>query len=482
MKAKFSWELVLVGAIIIIVAVILNRNEPTPAGLESTLTEEEATVAESREYAPVAPKPATSDNTAEDFTATVNEISDSYIAFVDPVVVATEQESQIAAATQSEQTDIQSAQTETQSEQTETQSEQTETQSAQTETQSAQTETQSEQTQAQSERTETPASSSEPRKTNDREREILASTTRMLGNVLDGTSALTDEISGDSPFNKRYNEDVATLYQEQRFPAFALASITTNLENGNVQLLTHNSSDILVQIWLPENMSEAYFNKSHVAVLSKSPESLTIKVEKKPVADDWYSRIKSWWSSTSSGNGFQPGVRIVVPEGALTLNIETRAGNIEAFNAGGDIKIETRAGNLSLTGLYGNITADTRAGNIRSYGLSGNTTLRTRAGNIVAENHDANAELLTRAGNITVETQTANRSMNLESRVGNITVKIPASANADINLNGTQINVSERFETSGEIESQYIRGVLNGGGASLKAHTRLGSVSIQPID
>ncbi|MCH8494554.1 MAG: DUF4097 family beta strand repeat-containing protein [Balneolales bacterium] len=447
MKSKFSWELVLVGGLIIIVAVMLNRNEPTPTGLESILTEEEAPIAESRESAPEIPEPVKPDNTAEEITnsSTDDELTDSDVTLAEPTVAVTEQENHIAAAAEP-----------------------------------GQPETQSNQSEAQSGQTETPASNPDSRKTNDREREILASTTRMLGNVLDGTSALTDEISGDSPFNKRYNEDVATLYQEQRFPAFALGRITTNLESGHVQLLTHDSSDILVQIWLPENVSESDFNKSHVAVLSKNPESLTIKVEKKPVADDWYSRIKSWWSST--GNGFQPGVRIVVPEGALTHIIETRAGNIEAYNAGGDIQIETRAGNLSLTGLYGNITADTRAGNIRSSGLSGNTTLRTRAGNIVAENHDANAELLTRAGNITVETQTTNRSMNLESRVGNITVRIPASTNADINLNGTQVSVSDLFETSGEIESQYIRGVLNSGGASLKAHTRLGSVSIQPID
>ncbi|MCC5926715.1 MAG: DUF4097 family beta strand repeat protein [Bacteroidetes bacterium] len=299
-----------------------------------------------------------------------------------------------------------------------------------------------------------------------------------LGEVLSSVGSAVDGMSGAGEFDNRFNEEKASLISEERFPAFALAAVDVDIETGHIQLTTHSGSDVIVQVWVADRNQSGEFERFYRTVVSKNPESVQVRIERIQRDEHWTSRLQRLWA-TDVSNSITAGVRVLVPEGGLTYKLRTQSGNIEAMNAGGDITLETRAGNLTLVALYGRTVAETRAGNIRANKISGTTALRTRAGNIQADEIRANTELRTRAGNITASIHSTNQRIDAESRVGNVNLSIPSPMRADISIDGSSATLDEHFEFDGERASQYIRGTINGGGPLVRVHARVGNASVR---
>jgi hypothetical protein len=306
---------------------------------------------------------------------------------------------------------------------------------------------------------------------NNRERMVA------LGQILTSVGTAVDEMGRSGDFNDRFNESSATMVTEERFSAFALASVNVDIETGHLQLISHTGSEVIVQVWVSDRNKSGEFERFYRTTISKNPESVQVRIQRKDRNEHWTSRLQRLWA-TDVSNSITAGVRVLVPEGGLTYKFHTHAGNIEARNVGGDINLETRAGNLTLYALYGRSVAETRAGNIRADQISGTTALRTGAGNIMADNIRANTELRTRAGNITATVLSTNQRIDAESRVGNVQIYVPADIRADISVDGSNAQLDELFNFDGEKEAQYIRGTVNGGGPLIRVHSRVGNSGI----
>jgi hypothetical protein len=299
----------------------------------------------------------------------------------------------------------------------------------------------------------------------------------VLGTVLNHVARVTDEISGNSDFSRKYSGQDASMVKSQEFAAFGIGRIQSDLTATNILMKSHDSDQVVVELWLSDGFTLQDFQKEYTLEISRNQEVLTISIENSDQETEFFSRLFGFFER--GGKNVQPGIRILVPEGALTYELNSSAGNIEVFNTGGDIVLNTRAGNMRIGGLYGHITADTRAGNIRAENISGKMILRSRAGNIDAREIDAHSELRSTAGNIRITLDSITRDLDLETRVGNIHLDVPEGFAANVSLDATQVSVPASFEITGDKSDRYVRGELNGGGPLLKAHTRVGNLTIR---
>jgi hypothetical protein len=288
--------------------------------------------------------------------------------------------------------------------------------------------------------------------------------------------SIGDMFYSQGNFEDRYVKN-GTLLSEESFSALGISEIATDAQMSNIRITPHSSSNVVVRMYLPANTTKDDFDKLYLANVTKSPEKVDISmafIEKKG------SGFFSWLFNLGSYriDPFAPGIEILVPEGALSHNILTLAGNVEAYHIGGEIKLESRAGNISAEGLFGSMKLETRAGNIRVDSLIGDATLQTRAGNIHIKPSDAHIKAQTSAGNINYSRGNSFRSAELETRIGNIDISLPSDATVDVDLRATVVEFPRELSFSGDKDGRSIKGKVAGGGPQIKASSRLGNVNL----
>jgi hypothetical protein len=295
----------------------------------------------------------------------------------------------------------------------------------------------------------------------------------------DSTETLTP--AGDSGLPEDVPTEGYATQMDQVFPALALARISAEVTFGNIRVFAHEHGDVRLGVTLPEGISEEDFRRHFVLTVNKSAETLEIRLVANATDQEgmpgWLVRLFS-----PSKRGFTPTVWMGVPAGALTYHLRSTAGNIVVSKVGGDLVVATSAGNITLDEVFGNIDAETRAGNVRATTIDGNASLRTRAGNVVVSESSGNLTIRTSAGNIEYEGSSVGNSLDAETRIGNITVSIPAQSNVELNLSGSSLVIDPDFEVFGEREERFVRGRFGMGGGLLKADTRIGSIRIKSIE
>lgn len=289
--------------------------------------------------------------------------------------------------------------------------------------------------------------------------------------------SIGDMFYSQGNFEDRYVKN-GTLLSEESFSAIGISEIATDAQMSNIRITPHNSSNVVVRIYLPANATKPDFDKLYLANVTKTPEKVEISMA---FIEEKGRGFIAWLVNLGSNriDPFAPGIEILVPEGALSHNILTLAGNVEAYHIGGDLKLESRAGNISAEGLFGSMKLETRAGNIRVDSLTGDATLQTRAGNILIKPSDAHIKAQTSAGNINYSRGNSLRSAELETRIGNIDISLPADATVDVDLRATIVEFPREFSFSGDKDGRSIMGKVAGGGPHIKASSRLGNVNVR---
>uniref|UniRef100_A0A674I9T3 Family with sequence similarity 185 member A n=1 Tax=Terrapene triunguis TaxID=2587831 RepID=A0A674I9T3_9SAUR len=119
--------------------------------------------------------------------------------------------------------------------------------------------------------------------------------------------------------------------------------------------------------------------------------------------------------------------------------------NIEKLQ-GTSIKISTEDGLLKTKYLYAESSfLSSTAGDILLGSIHGDTTLQTKTGNITVESSDGCLKASTRRGEIDVYVNQV-RKVDLKSQKGSITVKVPASLKAYLQLSGSKVDVSPEIQ------------------------------------
>lgn len=181
----------------------------------------------------------------------------------------------------------------------------------------------------------------------------------------------------------------------------------------------------------------------HVAVTKRARSRANIE----QIEIDWERRDDALTIRTSRPRSF-------IGDASVELEITAPANT--------ELAMRTGAGDISTLGIVGEIDAGTGAGDILVSDGSGPVRLDTGAGNIDYEGDPLG-------------------DCRFETGAGNITLRLPVSVNADVDLDTGIGEVSTGgFDVDGSVSRGEVKGVIGTGGqAEIKAQTGAGDIDLR---
>jgi len=164
------------------------------------------------------------------------------------------------------------------------------------------------------------------------------------------------------------------------------------------------------------------------------------------------------------------------------LSASTSGGSIEIEDCRGPIKIETSGGDITVADGTGTLDAKTSGGRIEVRNFSGDTEVKTSGGNLSLRRIVGKIIGKTSGGSIhALIPADVVGDVKLQTSAGNIDVSLSVTAAVDIDASTSvgEIFSGLPFETS-DVDSEHLRGRLNGGGKSVKLETSAGNIMIKP--
>jgi DUF4097 and DUF4098 domain-containing protein YvlB len=165
------------------------------------------------------------------------------------------------------------------------------------------------------------------------------------------------------------------------------------------------------------------------------------------------------------GNSGRVEVNIQMPrEGRVDLH--TGDGKIEIANFKGEMQLRSGDGSQQIDSVDGKLHATTGDGHIRANGRFDELELKTGDGRVEARATTGSA---------------LSSSWRLESGDGTVTLEVPETLAADVDLHtgDGHIDLDMPVTTEGKIRENEVRGKLNGGGNLLVIHTGDGSIHLR---
>jgi DUF4097 and DUF4098 domain-containing protein YvlB len=127
----------------------------------------------------------------------------------------------------------------------------------------------------------------------------------------------------------------------------------------------------------------------------------------------------------------------------------------------GTVEASTNAGSMILTSIDGDLQALTNSGSVQARDVRGSVDLETKAGSIRYEGVPLG-------------------DCRFETGAGGITLVLPASVNAEVDLHSSMGTVSVAFPVDGTVKKDDVRGTIGGNGdrSSIYAHTGAGKIEV----
>ncbi|MET8245726.1 DUF4097 family beta strand repeat-containing protein [Streptomyces sp. NPDC005202] len=176
-------------------------------------------------------------------------------------------------------------------------------------------------------------------------------------------------------------------------------------------------------------------------------------------------------------------VSLAVP---ASTRVELGVVGAAAMVSGIDGRAEVKgvSGDTTLVGLTGPVRADTVSGNVEAQALSGDLRFNSVSGDLtVVEGAGSSVKADSVSGSMIVDLDAAGRAtdVNLTSVSGEIAIRLPHPADAEVEANtasGTVSNAFEDLRVSGQWGAKRITGRLGAGNGRLKATTVSGSIAL----
>ncbi|MEV5489078.1 DUF4097 family beta strand repeat-containing protein [Streptomyces bobili] len=187
----------------------------------------------------------------------------------------------------------------------------------------------------------------------------------------------------------------------------------------------------------------------------------------------WLDR-KGWRRSAVVSLAVPAGTRVevgVVSAGAVVSGLDGRA------------EVKGVSGDTTLVGLTGPVRTDTVSGNVEAQALTGDLRFNSVSGDLTVVEAGSSVKADSVSGSMIVDLDPAGRptDISLTSVSGEIAIRLPHPADAQVEANTASGSVSNAFEdlrVSGHWGSKRITGRLGTGSGSLKATTVSGSIAL----
>jgi DUF4097 and DUF4098 domain-containing protein YvlB len=205
--------------------------------------------------------------------------------------------------------------------------------------------------------------------------------------------------------------------------------------------------------------------------------------------------VFSQLQGTATGKTSGGDVRVNDIQGPVTMRtsggdvrIETIQGRVDAKSSGGDMTVHNVRGDLEIGTSGGNIRAEdvvgavklgTSGGDITAHKIAGPLAARTTGGDVRLEQMDGAVQASTSGGKIEVELLGANRGIDVATSGSNITLQLPAVIAATVDAAAGSGKVKSELPITGTRNGESrIQGTINGGGATIRAKTSGGNISL----
>ncbi|MFE2586606.1 DUF4097 domain-containing protein [Streptomyces sp. NPDC059378] len=150
----------------------------------------------------------------------------------------------------------------------------------------------------------------------------------------------------------------------------------------------------------------------------------------------------------------------------------------------GDAEVKGVSGDTTLVGLAGPVRADTVSGNVEAQALSGDLRFHSVSGDLTvveAAGSCVKADSVSGSMIVDVDSKNSPAEISLTSVSGEIAIRLPHPADAQVEANtasGTVSNAFEDLRVSGQWGAKRITGRLGAGNGRLKATTVSGSIAL----
>jgi len=162
----------------------------------------------------------------------------------------------------------------------------------------------------------------------------------------------------------------------------------------------------------------------------------------------------------------------------------TSGGNIDVVNVTGKADLQTSGGNVKAERITGDAKLETSGGDVRLSKATGEVDASTSGGTIAISDVDGSVRAETSGGDVTVKVKGANKGVHAETSGGDIEIMIAKSVGAtiDASTSGGSVVCDMPVTMSGRIDESRVKGTVNGGGATIFAHTSGGDVRIKALE
>lgn len=296
------------------------------------------------------------------------------------------------------------------------------------------------------------------------------------------------------------------------FTAMPGGTLVVDVDFGSLQIATHSSSEILVDIERKVSMRtserESAFLKDNPISITRSGSTLTIRSRKtSKISWNWSFGTQSTQArylvtvpaefaanlSTRGGpiavRGLRGAIRADTSGGGLRfedtegeLKGTTSGGGIQIKNSKGSLRVETSGGGIRSEGGSGSLHADTSGGSVEVKSFGGPVRLHTSGGGIRVESIVGEVFGETSGGSIHAQIPTpVPGPVHLSSSGGGIELITGASAAFDLDASTSAGGVSCDLPlvSSGTKHRSHLSGPVNGGGPKVVLETSAGSVRIR---
>ncbi|ARZ67910.1 DUF4097 domain-containing protein [Streptomyces sp. HU2014] len=178
-------------------------------------------------------------------------------------------------------------------------------------------------------------------------------------------------------------------------------------------------------------------------------------------------------------------VTLTVPA-ATRAEVGTVTADAVVSGLAGRVEIRSATGDATLVGLTGEVRAETVAGRLEAQGLRGDLRLNSVSGDItLVESASGAVRADTVTGAVVVDLSPAAAAKRLDlslgSVAGEVAVRLPAGAGAEVRANTAGGAVSCAFDelaVSGRFGARKVTGTLGAGGGKLKVTTVTGAIAL----